>query len=53
MQTGKPLQRHLRDILAMRNHPFGIPEPRASAYAKLLLGVAPDRFSPANSGTAI
>jgi hypothetical protein len=53
MQHGNPLQRHLRDILAMRNHPFGIPEPRAGAYAKLLLGVAPDPFSPANLGAII
>ena len=53
MRHGNPLQRHLRDILAMRNHPFGIPEPRAGAYAKLLLGVAPDPFSPANLGAII
>ena len=53
MRSDKPLQCRLRNILAMRNHPFGIPEPRASIYAKLLLGIAPDSFSPANIGTAI
>jgi 3-hydroxy-9,10-secoandrosta-1,3,5(10)-triene-9,17-dione monooxygenase len=53
MQHSNPLQRHLRDILAMRNHPFGIPEPRAAAYARLLLGVRPDPFSPTDLGGAI
>ncbi|MGO9267058.1 MAG: VOC family protein [Candidatus Binataceae bacterium] len=53
MRSGNPLQRYLRDLMAMRNHPFGIPEPRADAYAKLLLGVPADPFSPANVGAAI
>ena len=37
----------------MRNHPFGIPEPRASAYARCVLGVAPNPFTPANPGSLI
>jgi 3-hydroxy-9,10-secoandrosta-1,3,5(10)-triene-9,17-dione monooxygenase len=53
MQTSKPLQRHLRDILAMRNHPFGIPEPRAGAFARVLLGVPPEPFKPYNAGAII
>lgn len=53
MQNSNPLQLHMRNILAMRNHPFGIPEPRASAYAKLLLGVEPTPFSPTNLGAIV
>ena len=47
MNVGHPLQRYLRDLLAMRNHPFSLPEPRASAWAKAVLGVAPDPFNAA------
>jgi 3-hydroxy-9,10-secoandrosta-1,3,5(10)-triene-9,17-dione monooxygenase len=53
MQTSRPVQRFLRDILAMRNHPFAIPEPRASAFAKVLLGMPPEPFNPYNSGTLV
>ena len=45
MNTNKPFQRQLRDLMAMRNHPFGIPDPRAAAYAKCLLGVPLDPYS--------
>ncbi len=45
MNTDKPFQRQLRDLMAMRNHPFGIPDARATAYAKCMLGVPPDPFT--------
>jgi 3-hydroxy-9,10-secoandrosta-1,3,5(10)-triene-9,17-dione monooxygenase len=45
MSTNKAFQRQLRDVMAMRNHPFGIPDPRAAAYAKCLLGVPLDPYS--------
>jgi hypothetical protein len=53
MQSSKPFQRLLRDLMAMRNHPFGIPEARASAYAKCVLGVAPEPFKPGQLGGLI
>jgi len=34
--------------MAMRNHPFGIPEPRAGAYARCVLGLPPEPFWPSN-----
>jgi 3-hydroxy-9,10-secoandrosta-1,3,5(10)-triene-9,17-dione monooxygenase len=45
MSRKKAFQRQLRDLMAMRNHPFGIPEPRAGAFARSVLGVAPEPFS--------
>ena len=45
MNANKPFQRLLRDLMAMRNHPFGIPDPRAGAYARCVLGVPPEPFS--------
>lgn len=31
-------QRHLHDLMGMRNHPFAIPESWAGTYSKALLG---------------
>lgn len=47
MSRKKAFQRQLRDLMAMRNHPFGIPESRAGAYARSVLGVPPEPFSAA------
>ena len=48
MNTDKPFPRQLRDLMAMRNHPFSIPDARAAAYAKCLLGVPLDPYSAGN-----
>lgn len=41
MRLSNPLQRFLRDLLAMRNHPMGALEAAAIQHARSLLGVAP------------
>ncbi len=46
MQTKKPFQRQLRDLMAMRNHPFAIPDARASTYARCVLGLPQELFVP-------
>ncbi len=46
MQTNKPFQRQLRDLMAMRNHPFAIPDPRAATYARCVLGMPVEAFVP-------
>jgi 3-hydroxy-9,10-secoandrosta-1,3,5(10)-triene-9,17-dione monooxygenase len=46
MQTKKPFQRQLRDLMAMRNHPFAIPDPRAATYARCVLGMPVEAFVP-------
>ncbi|HSD11379.1 MAG TPA: VOC family protein [Candidatus Binatia bacterium] len=53
MNTRKPFQRLLRDLMAMRNHPFGIPDPRAAAYAKCVLGVPTEPFSASNMAAVV
>jgi 3-hydroxy-9,10-secoandrosta-1,3,5(10)-triene-9,17-dione monooxygenase len=53
MNTDKPFQRQLRDLMAMRNHPFGIPDARATAYARCMLGVPPDPFTPGSMACVI
>ncbi|MFN0146556.1 MAG: acyl-CoA dehydrogenase family protein [Dehalococcoidia bacterium] len=39
MNLANPIQRYLRDLLAMKNHPMGAIESTASTYARLVLGV--------------
>ena len=46
MQTKKPFQRQLRDLMAIRNHPFAIPDARASTYARCVLGLPQELFVP-------
>jgi 3-hydroxy-9,10-secoandrosta-1,3,5(10)-triene-9,17-dione monooxygenase len=53
MNTKKPFQRLLRDLMAMRNHPFSIPDARATHYAKCLLGLPPDPYSPGNMACVV
>ena len=53
MSTKKPFQRLLRDLMAMRNHPFGIPEARATAYARCILGAPPEPYSSVNMTASI
>lgn len=48
MRLDNPIQRYLRDLLAMRNHPCAIPEPRATVYAKAAMGLAQDPFTMAS-----
>jgi 3-hydroxy-9,10-secoandrosta-1,3,5(10)-triene-9,17-dione monooxygenase len=44
LNSAKPFQRHLRDLMGMRNHPFAIPENWAGSYAKAVLGLPPIPF---------
>jgi hypothetical protein len=53
MNTRRAFQRLLRDLMAMRNHPFGIPDPRAAAYAKCVLGVPQEPFSAFNFAAVV
>jgi 3-hydroxy-9,10-secoandrosta-1,3,5(10)-triene-9,17-dione monooxygenase len=53
MRADRPFQRFLRDLMAMRNHPFAIPDARGANYAKLLLGVPLDPFSRGNLAAII
>ena len=39
LHSDKPFQRHLRDLMAMRNHPFCVPENWASLYSTTLFGL--------------
>ncbi len=41
MQLSNPIQRFLRDLLAMRNHPMGAIESSAATFARSQLTVAP------------
>jgi 3-hydroxy-9,10-secoandrosta-1,3,5(10)-triene-9,17-dione monooxygenase len=46
MQQDGVLQRHLRDLLAMRNHPAANLEFAANLYAQAKLGLEPPPFAP-------
>ena len=48
--TGKLL---LRDLMAMRNHPFGIPQARPDAYAKAILDLKARPFSRASLASVV
>ena len=41
MHLANPIQRYLRDILAMKNHPMGAIELTATTYARAVLGLPP------------
>jgi 3-hydroxy-9,10-secoandrosta-1,3,5(10)-triene-9,17-dione monooxygenase len=45
LNSEKRFQRHLRDLMGMRNHPFAVPESWAGPYSKALLGLPPMPFS--------
>jgi 3-hydroxy-9,10-secoandrosta-1,3,5(10)-triene-9,17-dione monooxygenase len=45
LNSEKRFQRHLRDLMGMRNHPFAIPESWAGTYTKHLLGLPPMPFN--------
>jgi hypothetical protein len=45
LNSEKRFQRHLRDLMGMRNHPFAIPESWAGNYSKSLLGLPPMPFN--------
>lgn len=45
LNTEKAFQRHLRDLMGMRNHPFAIPETWSGTYAKHMLGLPPMPFT--------
>lgn len=45
LNSEKRFQRHLRDLMGMRNHPFAIPETWAGNYSRSLLGLPPIPFS--------
>lgn len=53
MKADRPFQRFLRDLMAMRNHPFAVPDGRGANYAKLLLGVPLEPFTRANMAAVI
>lgn len=40
MQLSNPIQRYLRDLLAMRNHPMGALESNAATYARAVLNAS-------------
>jgi len=39
LQADKPFQRYVRDLMGMRNHPFGVYETWAGIYSTTLLGL--------------
>jgi 3-hydroxy-9,10-secoandrosta-1,3,5(10)-triene-9,17-dione monooxygenase len=45
LNSEKRFQRHLRDLMGMRNHPFAIPESWAGNYSKSLLGLPTMAFN--------
>lgn len=53
MGSRKRFQRSLRDLMGMRNHPFSIPEARATAYSKLLLGLPPEPYTPGSMACVV
>jgi 3-hydroxy-9,10-secoandrosta-1,3,5(10)-triene-9,17-dione monooxygenase len=46
MNVDSALQRHFRDMLAMRNHPAANIEMSSGLYAQAVLGVPPPQFDP-------
>lgn len=50
LNSSKVFQRHLRDLMGMRNHPYAIPETWAGTYSKSLLGLPAIPFSRSNIG---
>jgi hypothetical protein len=46
MNADTALQRHFRDMLAMRNHPAANIEMSSGLYAQAVLGVPPPPFDP-------
>jgi 3-hydroxy-9,10-secoandrosta-1,3,5(10)-triene-9,17-dione monooxygenase len=45
LNSDRRFQRHLRDLMGMRNHPCAIPESWAGTYSKTLLGQPPYPFN--------
>ena len=45
LNSDKRFQRQLRDLMGMRNHPYGVIENWAGSYSKSLLGLAPMPFN--------
>jgi len=48
LNSNKRFQRHLRDLLGMRNHPYAIPESWAGYYSKTMLGMPAIPFDRSN-----
>ena len=46
MNADAAMQRHFRDMLAMRNHPAANIEMSSGLYAQAMLGVPPPPFDP-------
>ena len=47
----RPVQRFLRDLMAMRNHPTATREVFASVYAQAALGLVPNAFDKSSMGS--